>query len=83
MIYIITDIRKFIQKYKYLVPDDLSMAQFMFVIRKRIKLKPEESIYTFINKKIIVNGIFEPYSEEINILLLEIKYVKTETPNVI
>jgi GABA(A) receptor-associated protein len=45
-----------IQKYKYLVPDDLSMAQFMYVIRKRIKLKAEESIYTFINNKIIAGN---------------------------
>ena len=34
---------------KYLVPQDLSVGEFMFVIRKRIKLSPEKSIYLFID----------------------------------
>ena len=41
---------------KYLVPTDLNMAQFMYVIRKRIKLKAEESIYVFINNKIMASN---------------------------
>ena len=43
-----------------------------------------EDIYnTFNNNKIIVNGIFNPFSGELNILLFKIKYVKKETPKVI
>lgn len=38
-----------ISRKKYLVPQDLSVGEFMFVIRKRIKLAPEKSIYLFIN----------------------------------
>mmetsp|Transcript_92593 Transcript_92593/g.113405 ORF Transcript_92593/g.113405 Transcript_92593/m.113405 type:complete len:118 (+) Transcript_92593:95-448(+) len=38
---------------KILVPKDLSVAQFIKVIRKRIKLKPEETIYLFINDKLV------------------------------
>ena len=33
-----------IDRKKYLVPGDLSIANFMYVIRKRIKLSPEISI---------------------------------------
>ena len=64
-----------IDKYKYLVPMDLTMSQLMFVIRRRIKLKPEESIYIFINKKImagntIVSTIYEKDKSEDGFLYL-------------
>ena len=38
-----------IDKHKFLVPADLTFGQFNYVIRKRIKLKPEIAIFTFIN----------------------------------
>jgi len=34
---------------KFLVPDSLTMSQFIYVLRKRIKLHPHEAIYVFIN----------------------------------
>lgn len=41
-----------IDRVKYLVPNDLSMGQFLYIIRKRIKIEPEKAIYIFINNKI-------------------------------
>ncbi len=38
-----------IDKKKYLVPADLTVGQFVFVIRKRIKLEPEKAIFIFVN----------------------------------
>ena len=38
-----------IDRHKYLVPRDLSIGQFMHVIRQRIKLQPHISIYLMIN----------------------------------
>ncbi|KAE9170341.1 hypothetical protein PF005_g27593 [Phytophthora fragariae] len=38
-----------IDKKKYLVPADLTVGQFVYVIRKRIKLSPEKAIFIFIN----------------------------------
>ena len=38
-----------IDRKKYLVPNDLSIANFMYVIRKRLKLSPDKSIYLFVN----------------------------------
>jgi len=38
-----------IDKKKYLVPADLSVGQFVYVIRKRIKLKAEKAIFIFVN----------------------------------
>ena len=34
-----------IDKNKYLVPIELTLGQFIYVIRKRIKLTPEEAIF--------------------------------------
>ena len=38
-----------IDKRKYLVPNDLTVGQFVYVIRKRIKLSPEKAIFVFVN----------------------------------
>ena len=38
-----------IDKRKFLVPSDITVGQFIYIIRKRIKLQPEKSIFVFIN----------------------------------
>jgi GABA(A) receptor-associated protein len=59
-----------IDRSKYLVPDNLTISQFLYVIRKRIKIPPEKSIYLFINKKIMPLGTmqlsdyYEKHSDE-------------------
>lgn len=40
-----------IDKKKYLVPNDLTFGQFIYVIRKRIKLLPEQAIFVFVNNR--------------------------------
>ena len=42
-----------IDRKKYLVPNDLGVAQFMYVIRKRMKLSSEKSIYLFIDDMVM------------------------------
>ncbi|VEL15149.1 unnamed protein product [Protopolystoma xenopodis] len=39
-------------KNKYLVPSDLTVGQFYFLIRKRISLKPEEALFFFVDNTI-------------------------------
>ncbi len=41
-----------IDKSKFLVPKDITVSQFLYVIRKRIKLLPQESFFIFVNNKI-------------------------------
>lgn len=41
-----------IDKKKFLVPNDITVGQFMYVIRKRIKLKSTIALYIFINGRI-------------------------------
>ena len=43
-----------IDKQKYLVPKDMSLGQFIYVIRKRIKLNPEMALF------VLVNGTLQP-----------------------
>lgn len=38
-----------IDKNKYLVNIDLTVGQFIYVIRKRLKLSPEKALFLFIN----------------------------------
>jgi GABA(A) receptor-associated protein len=38
-----------IDKHKYLVPNDLTVGQFVYVVRKRIKIGPEKAIFVFMN----------------------------------
>ena len=45
-----------IDRKKYLVPADLTMAQFLYVIRKRIRIRPEQSIYLFVGDSVMVAG---------------------------
>lgn len=41
-----------LDKTKYLVPKDLTVAQFMYVIRKRIKLDSDRALFMFVNQVI-------------------------------
>ena len=38
-----------IDKKKYLVPADLTVGQFVYVIRRRIKVDPNTNIFIFVN----------------------------------
>ena len=47
-----------IDKKKYLVPTDLTMGQFLYVIRKRIHLSPELALFVFIGNNTIPSSSF-------------------------
>ena len=49
-----------IDKTKYLVPKDMTMGQFTYIIRKRIELKSCQSIF------ITVNGLLAPSAEPVS-----------------
>ena len=56
-----------IDKNKYLVPRDLTLGQFIHVIRKRLKLSSAKAIFLFINNRTIpptsmtLGAIYEEY----------------------
>lgn len=59
-----------IDKKKYLVPADLTVGQFIYVIRKRIELAQEEAIYVFVGKNHqvktadLMSEIYKQYADE-------------------
>jgi len=46
-----------VDKKKYLVPTELTVAQFLFIIRKRIDLRPEEALFFFVNGTIPASSL--------------------------
>jgi hypothetical protein len=38
----------FLRNRRYLVPNDLTVGQFVYVIRKRIRVSPEKAIFMFV-----------------------------------
>lgn len=41
-----------LKKNKFIVPHDLTLAQFIFIIRKHMKVDPAYAIFVFINNKL-------------------------------
>ncbi|ODQ62555.1 hypothetical protein WICANDRAFT_26512 [Wickerhamomyces anomalus NRRL Y-366-8] len=58
-----------IDKKKYLVPYDLTIGQFVYVIRKRIHLPAEKAIFIFVNDILpptaaSMSSIYEEHKDE-------------------
>ncbi|TXG47017.1 hypothetical protein EZV62_026311 [Acer yangbiense] len=58
-----------IDKKKYLVPADLNVGQFVYVVRKRIKLSAEKAIFIFVNNTLppsaaLMSSIYEENKDE-------------------
>eukprot|EP01023_Acetabularia_acetabulum_P012785 TRINITY_DN1600_c0_g1_i1.p2 TRINITY_DN1600_c0_g1~~TRINITY_DN1600_c0_g1_i1.p2 ORF type:complete len:125 (-),score=25.87 TRINITY_DN1600_c0_g1_i1:337-711(-) len=58
-----------IDKKKYLVPADLTVGQFVYVVRKRIKLSPEKAIFLFVKDVLpptaaLMSTIYEEKKDE-------------------
>lgn len=55
-------------KFKFLVPKDLTLGQFMYVIRNRMKLSPEKAIFLFVGKNVpssseLIGSIYHNYRD--------------------
>merc|ERR1711963_1230661 len=58
-----------LDKKKYLVPSDLPVGQFYFLIRKRISLRPEDALFFFVNNVIpptsaTMGSLYQEHHEE-------------------
>jgi GABA(A) receptor-associated protein len=65
-----------IKKHKYLVPSGLTVAQLLYVIRKRIKLKPETALFIYVNNKIpssnlLISQLYEQNKDKDEFLYIE------------
>lgn len=54
----IVDTRKelVIDKNKYIVPKDLTIGQFTYMLKKRLKINANDAIYLICNNKLLVNS---------------------------
>lgn len=46
-----------IDKHKFLVPQELTVGQFLHMIRLRIKLSDKKALFLFINNKLFTNSL--------------------------
>ena len=59
-----------IKKTKYLIAKDLMVAQFNYIIRKNIELKPEQALYLLVDGKVsiveemILRDVYEKYANK-------------------
>eukprot|EP00118_Oscarella_pearsei_P007242 m.34788 g.34788 ORF g.34788 m.34788 type:complete len:130 (+) comp32021_c0_seq3:102-491(+) len=45
-----------LQKAKFLVPDDMTISQFISILRKRLVLRPSQAFYLLFNQKTIASA---------------------------
>lgn len=67
-----------IEKTKFLIPRSKSIGEFLFLIRKKIKLKKEEALYIFVNNQIprhskLMSEIFQEHKSACGFLFVELK----------
>lgn len=71
-----------IDKNKYLVPKDLNMSQFIYIIRKRIKLDKSQAIFLMVNDTICpsnkpIGVVYDEHKDDDGFLY--IKYTSENT----
>jgi GABA(A) receptor-associated protein len=64
-----------IDRYKYLVPSDLRVSEFITLIRKNIKLGPEKAMFIFVNNVLppsnsTIKELYEQYKNDDGFLYL-------------
>lgn len=63
-------------KYKYLVPEEMTIGQLVYILRKNLKLKPEESLFIYINNTLpctssLISSYYKEYKNDNGFLVVE------------
>jgi GABA(A) receptor-associated protein len=71
-----------IDKNKYLVPYDLTIGQFMYVIRKRLQIHSEKAIFLLINgvfpsSSTMMSYLYNKHKDEDNFLYITYSFENT------
>jgi GABA(A) receptor-associated protein len=66
-----------LDKNKYLVSGDITIGQFLYVVRKRIELTPEYALYFYINGRLLppsqlVSQVYNEMHEDDGFLYIQI-----------
>merc|ERR1712139_326818 len=59
-----------VDKRKYLIPMDLTVGQFVYVIRKRISIPSDKAIFIFVNNTLpptaaLMSAVYEQHRDEV------------------
>lgn len=57
-----------LDKHKFLVPLDITVGQFCYIIRKRVHLPPEKAMYLFFNQSLVntaekIGNVYETHKD--------------------
>ena len=71
-----------INKNKYLVSKDMTMGQFMYVIRRKLRIPPEKGMFLFVNDYIIsvsqmVGDVYDYYKHSDGFLYVSYGFENT------
>jgi GABA(A) receptor-associated protein len=63
-----TDI-PFMDKQKFLVPNHMTVGQFLFIVRKRLTMPPEKALFVFVNGQLpttaqTIGSIYQDHKNE-------------------
>lgn len=58
-----------LDKNKYLVPKDITLGQFVYVLRKRLSLSSDQAIFILVDNKIpptsqLISDLYEKHKDE-------------------
>jgi GABA(A) receptor-associated protein len=61
-------------QHRFIVPNNITIAEFMKILRKKISLRPEEAIFIFVKDNTIKNGdVMVPSSSTVGSIYNEYK----------
>lgn len=65
------------EKTKFLIPQNLTVGQLQYIIRKRIKLMPDVALFMFINNVLVpssneLQSVYQEYKDEDGFLYIVI-----------
>ena len=72
----------FLDKRKYLVPSDLNCSKFLFILRKRIKINPEEALFMFVKNILLISSttIGDVYNTAVEASSSDTIYININAP---
>lgn len=72
-----------LDKNKYLVPNDLTCGQLLYIIRKRVKIGAEKALFMYVSKKVLppssslLSQIYSEHKDEDGFLYLRVESENT------
>ena len=71
-----------LKKNKFIVPHELTLGQFMYVIRKHMKLDSADAIYVFVNNKLhptttVMSDMYRTHKDEDGFMYLDVFHEST------